>query len=64
MALQSDLRILFSRQEIEATVKKLAAEIRKDYQGKSPLLIGILKGSFIFMADLGLVDVKEFKLIK
>ncbi|GAH34438.1 unnamed protein product, partial [marine sediment metagenome] len=44
--------ILFSRVEIEATVKKLAAEIRKDYQGKSPLLIGILKGSFMFMADL------------
>jgi len=44
--------ILFTRDEIEATVKKLAAEIRKDYQGKCPLLIGILKGSFVFMADL------------
>jgi len=44
--------ILFNRDEIEATVKRLAAEIRKDYHGKNPLLIGILKGSFVFMADL------------
>ena len=54
MAMNSEFKpqVLFSRQEIEATVKKLAAEIRKDYQGKHPLLIGILKGSFIFLADL------------
>ncbi|MBI3040677.1 MAG: hypoxanthine phosphoribosyltransferase [Chloroflexi bacterium] len=44
--------ILFTRQEIAATVKRLAGEIKIDYQGKYPLLIGILKGSFIFMADL------------
>ena len=44
--------ILFRREEIEATVRRLAAEIKKDYQGKHPLLIGILKGSFMFMADL------------
>ena len=31
---------------------KLAAEISRDYQDKYPLLIGILKGSFVFMADL------------
>ncbi len=52
MSSQAEPQILFSRQEIAATVKKLAAEIRKDYQGKYPLLIGILKGSFMFMADL------------
>ena len=33
-------------------VERLAAEIKRDYQGKHPLLIGILKGSFMFMADL------------
>ena len=49
---QPQPRILFSREEIEAAVKRLAAEIRKDYLGKRPLLIGILKGSFMFMADL------------
>jgi len=52
MSSQPNPQILLSRQEIEATVKKLAAEIRKEYQSKSPLLIGILKGSFMFMADL------------
>ena len=45
-------QIIFSRQEIETEVSRLAAEITKDYQDKCPLLIGILKGSFIFMADL------------
>jgi hypoxanthine phosphoribosyltransferase len=45
-------RILFSRKEVAATVKRLAAEINRDYRGKNPLLIGILKGSFMFMADL------------
>ena len=52
MIAQPKPHILFTREEVEATVKKLAAEIRKDYQGKCPLLIGILKGSFVFMADL------------
>jgi hypoxanthine phosphoribosyltransferase len=45
-------QVLIGREEIEAAVKKLAAEIRIDYQGKNPLLIGVLKGSFVFMADL------------
>ena len=52
MIAQPKPHILFTKEEVEATVKKLAAEIRKDYQGKCPLLIGILKGSFVFMADL------------
>ena len=52
MSSQTKLRVLFSRDEIEATVKRLADEISKDYEGKYPLLIGILKGSFMFMADL------------
>ncbi len=52
MSVQPEPQILYSRQEIEATVRKLASEIRKDYEGKHPLLIGILKGSFVFMADL------------
>jgi len=52
MGSQPKVHILFARDEIEARVKKLAAEIRKDYMGKHPLLLGILKGSFVFMADL------------
>lgn len=52
MSSQPKLGILFTRAEIEATVKRLAAEIGQDYHGKHPVLIGILKGSFMFMADL------------
>lgn len=52
MSSQPELQILHTRQEIEATVERLAAEIRQDYQDKCPLLIGVLKGSFVFMADL------------
>ena len=52
MSSQSKLHTLFRRDEIEATVKRLAAEIRGDYYDKYPLLIGVLKGSFMFMADL------------
>jgi len=52
MVFQHELHILFSRQEIEATVSRLATEISRDYHSKLPLLVGILKGSFMFMADL------------
>ena len=52
MSSQPKPYILLSREEIEARVKKLAAEIRKDYRDKHPILIGVLKGSFMFMADL------------
>ena len=46
------LNVLIKHQEIEREVAKLARAIRHDYAGKDPLIIGILKGSFIFMADL------------
>jgi len=52
MVLQSQLKILISRDQIAKTVDRLASEIKRDYQGKQPLLIGVLKGSFVFMADL------------
>jgi hypoxanthine phosphoribosyltransferase len=44
--------VLYTSEQIETTVKRLAGEITHDYAGKKPLLIGILKGSFMFMADL------------
>jgi hypoxanthine phosphoribosyltransferase len=52
MAAQPQLKILISGSEIASAVKRLACEINKDYQGKHPLLIGVLKGSFVFLADL------------
>jgi hypoxanthine phosphoribosyltransferase len=50
--MSSDPKILINHQDISKTVDRLAAEIRRDYAGKNPILIGILKGSFIFLADL------------
>ncbi|MDD5748215.1 MAG: hypoxanthine phosphoribosyltransferase [Actinomycetota bacterium] len=44
--------ILFSEQQISLRVRELAREIERDYEGGSPLLVGILKGAFVFMADL------------
>ena len=41
-----------SRERIEARVAELAAQINADYAGKTPLVIGILNGSFVFAADL------------
>jgi len=52
MSSQPKLHVLFNRQEIEATVSRLAAEISQDYHDRHPLLIGVLKGSFMLMADL------------
>ncbi len=45
-------KLLITQEKINQAVTKLAAEIRRDYRGKQPLLIGILKGCFVFMADL------------
>lgn len=46
------LQILHTRKEIETVIDKLAKDITRDYSMKQPLLIGVLKGSFIFMSDL------------
>ena len=44
--------ILFTREQLSARIKEIAAQISEDYRGKAPMVIGILRGSFIFMADL------------
>ena len=41
-----------SEEVIQARIKELAAQISKDYVRKLPVFIGVLNGSFIFMADL------------
>ena len=46
------LHILFDRHTIETAVMRLASEISKEYRNQNPLLVGVLKGSFVFMADL------------
>ncbi len=45
-------RVLISEGELKAKVEELGAAITKDYEGKPLLLVGILKGSMMFMADL------------
>lgn len=45
-------QILLSENEIKEKVRELGAQISKDYEGKCPILIGVLNGSFIFCADL------------
>lgn len=44
--------ILFTEEELDKRVKELGAAITRDYAGKNPVFVGILKGSFIFMSDL------------
>ena len=45
-------RVLISQVEIEKNVQKIGAQISADYAGKEPIFVGVLKGCFIFMADL------------
>ena len=45
-------QILFTQDQVAARVQELAAQITRDYAGKTPLVVGVLRGSFIFMADL------------
>lgn len=43
---------VISEEEIKEQISRVAKEISNDYEGKKPVLIGVLKGSFIFTADL------------
>jgi hypoxanthine phosphoribosyltransferase len=45
-------RILITKEEIDAAIKKAGKEIDKLYDGRPILLVSILKGAFVFLADL------------
>lgn len=45
-------RVLFSEEQIENKVKEIASQITKEYAGKKPLMVAILKGSVMFFSDL------------
>ena len=49
---EPQLKILHSRDDIATQVKRLADEISSDFSGEEVLLICVLKGSFLFFADL------------
>ena len=46
------IKTLLTRETVENRIKELAKEIEKDYQGKELMVIGLLKGSIVFMTDL------------
>lgn len=45
-------QVLFSEEVLQTKVRELGAEITADYADRHPVCIGVLKGSFVFMADL------------
>ena len=45
-------RVLISERELQEKVAAMGAQISRDFAGKDPLFVGVLKGCFIFMADL------------
>ncbi|HTU21076.1 MAG TPA: hypoxanthine phosphoribosyltransferase [Gemmataceae bacterium] len=49
---QPEIRVLLSEQQIRDRVAQLAEQISRDYAGKQPLIVGVLKGAWVFMADL------------
>ena len=51
--LDNDIQeVLFDEKTLKARVAEIGAEIDRDYEGKAPMLIGVLRGSFMFIADL------------
>ena len=51
--MQKDIeRILITEEELKAAVSAVGRQISEDFAGKDPIFIGVLKGCFIFMADL------------
>lgn len=52
MVLDKPHKVILSESEIKTKVRELGSQITEDYSDKSPVIIGILKGSVIFLADL------------
>ena len=51
--MQNDiLKVLISEEELRGKVKELGRQITKDYDGKEPFFVGVLRGCYVFMADL------------
>ena len=53
MRLHPDVsEILLTKEQLEQRVSEIGAEITHDFAGREPLFVGVLKGCFVFMADL------------
>jgi hypoxanthine phosphoribosyltransferase len=44
--------VVVSEDELQSRIAELGKEITEDYTGRAPLLVGVLKGAFVFMSDL------------
>jgi hypoxanthine phosphoribosyltransferase len=44
--------VLLSEEQIQSRIKELGTDIARDYAGRNPLLVGVLKGACLFMSDL------------
>ena len=47
-----NLEPLFSGEQIQNRIAEMGSEIARDYRGQTPLLVGVLKGAYIFLSDL------------
>src|SRR5260370_10085985 len=52
MRLAQELEVLISKEQIAQRVRELGAQIERDYENKELVLLGVLKGSFLFISDL------------
>jgi len=52
MKLGEEVEVLYTQQQIAARVRELAAEIERDHRGKELVLVGVLKGAYVFVSDL------------
>lgn len=52
MGTQEKIQILIKEAEVEKRISELADQINNDFKGEKVLLIGVLKGSFMFLSDL------------
>jgi len=53
MGMRQDIAAVWaSEEQLRERIEELGRQITKDYKGKEPLFVGVLKGCFIFMADL------------
>lgn len=46
------MELILKEKEIKKRVREIARILKKEYKGKNPILIGVLKGGFVFLADL------------
>jgi len=52
MKLGEEVEVLYTQPQIASRVRELAAEIERDHRGKELVLVGVLKGAYVFVSDL------------